>query len=402
MWKVLVFQITILSLLAFPAIAQTWLQKSNLPFAIQNSEGTSFSIGDKVYIVGGVVNNNYSNFCWEYNTTTDSWTQKTSCPKCPPRWPSSFVVNGKGYCFGGYDTCVGSTNDLWEYDPVNDSWLQKSSLPDSVRAGAVGLSINNKGYIVGGAYAFGIILNDCWEYDPLLDFWLQKANMPCTGRVFGSGFTIGAKGYVGMGTTYSIELRDWWTFDPILDSWIITDSLPINGGSSEGSSFAIGNNGYFGPAHYSQISSSSFFRYDPSTFQWSQLANFPATQHTNCYCTSAQGKGYIISGNSFSACQNSTWEYTPPVGIEEFNTLSFTSFPNPASEFVLIHSDSLVDGVRIDLTAFDVAGQIVRKEVMLSANNEFTFLRAGLKPGCYFLEISKESGTLGRIQISFF
>lgn len=380
--------------------SQSWLQKANLPLTLANSEGTSFAIGDKVYVVCGAFSAAYSNFCWEYNTATDSWTQKSSYPGCPKRWPSSFVVNGKGYCFGGQDTIQGTTNDLWEYDPLNDSWIPKSSLPGSVRAGAVGFSINNKGYIVGGAQVFGVVLNDCWEYDPTIDSWTAKSSMPCTGRVFGSGFAINSKGYVGLGTTYSQNLRDWWEYDPVSDSWQIRDSLPNNCQSEGGASFSIGIYGYIGPAPYAAVLPNSFFRFDPLTNQWTQLANFPGTQYRSCYTTSTQGKGYIISGNSSSGCTNTTWEFTPLVGIEEFNAHSFFVYPNPATDKIFVTSENLSASGFI-VTTFDISGQLIRTENISSSHNGFSYSRNGLKPGYYFLEISDESGIIGRIKVSF-
>lgn len=389
-----------LLLLASTSHSQTWIQKANVPFDVGNSEGACFSITDKVYIAFGVTNNEYSSYCWEYNTAADSWSQKATCPACPVRWPCSFVINGKGYCFGGYDTCVGGTNNLWEYNPVNDSWLQKSSLPDSVRSGAVGFSINNKGYVVGGAYVFGVVTNDCWEYDPTTDSWTSKASMPCTGRTFGSGFAINSKGYVGLGTTYSQNLKDWWEYDPSTDSWQIRDSLPGNSQVAEGSSFSIGNYGYVGPGPYDFINQYSFFRYDAINDQWTQMPNFPGTQFWNCYSTSALGKGYIISGADMNTCIETTWEFTPPVGIEEFNAHSFFVYPNPATDKIFVTGENL-SAPEINVTTFDISGQLIRTENISSSHNGFSYSRNGLKPGYYFLEISDESGIIGHIKVSF-
>ena len=58
---------------------------------------------------------------------------------------------------------IGAANeyfaDFWEYDPSTNVWTQKADFGGGARSGAVGFSIGSKGYIgTGGA-------NDFWEYD---------------------------------------------------------------------------------------------------------------------------------------------------------------------------------------------------------------------------------------------
>ncbi len=376
---ILIFFIATISL-----SAQTWLQRADVPFNIQNSEGTSFAIGDKIYIVCGVINNNYSNFCWEFNTTTNIWSQKTSFPGCPRRWPSSFSIGGKGYFLGGEDTIAGTNNDLWEYDPVVDSWTQKTSLPSSIRCGAISWVINGKGYVVSGAQSFGIVLNDCWQYDPILDSWIQKSSMPCTGRTFGAGFSIGNKGYAGLGSDYSQNLKDWWEYNSISDSWTIKDSLPSIAVNI--AAFSIDSFGYVGPGDYTYILGSSFFQFNHVSGQWLQLANFTGAQYFSPYSVTCNGKGYVISGSSFTTCQKTTWEFTAPVGIEEYSGNSCSVFPNPSSDKVRIKLDQNIissgSGYSIELT--DVTGKVVRLESGLKMTDSIELSKENLQSGIYF------------------
>lgn len=399
--RIRIFIVALLFIAIMQLPAQSWLQRADLPFNIHNSEGTSFAIGDKVYLVCGVVNNNYSNFCWEFNTTTNIWTQKTSFPGCPRRWPSSFSIGGKGYFLGGEDTISGTNNDLWEYDPIADFWIQKTSLPSSIRCGAISWVINGKGYVVSGAQSFGIILNDCWQYDPILDSWMQKTSMPCTGRVFGTGFSIGNNGYAGLGTDYSTYLRDWWEYDAINDNWAIKDSL--NSDFVEGSSFSIGAYGYVGPLGLISTWPWSFFRFDPSNGSWSQLIDFTGAAYSNCYSASCQGKGYIISGNSFSLCEKQTWEFTAPVGIQEYAENSFTAFPNPSNDFVNIelNQNLILQGSIFTIELCDVPGKIVRKENKTTVNNSVTIEKGNLMSGIYFFTIMDDEKVLGHGKIVF-
>lgn len=384
-------------LLSSTLFSQTWIQKSNLPLTLANSEGTSFAIGDDIYVVCGAFASAYSNFCWQYNSTSDQWVQKSSFPGCPRRWPNSFVINGKGYFFGGEDTIAGTNNDLWEYDPSTDSWLQKTSLPGTIRCGAVTFAINGKAYVVSGAQQFGIVLNDCWEYDPGNDSWTAKASMPCTGRVWGAGFSILGKGYVGLGSNYSSNLRDWWQYDPVGDTWAIRDSFlyPVE----EAASFSIGNYGYVGPGPYNFTNPYFFFRYDPLSDQWNQLPNFPGTQYWICYSTASSTNGYVISGYDGTTCIETTWEFTPPVGIEEYNTHSISSFPNPASEEIIFSSSEFIGNLNIRVV--NMIGQVEQAQVIHPVDNRFTLSRNALKPGYYFLEVADDQGKISRIKFAF-
>lgn len=290
---------------------------------------------------------------------------------------------------------------LWEYDPIADFWIQKTSLPSSIRCGAISWVINGKGYVVSGAQSFGIILNDCWQYDPILDSWLQKSSMPCTGRVFGTGFSIGAKGYTGLGTDYSQYLKDWWEYNSISDTWTIKDSLPSI--AVDISSFSIDSFGYVGPGNYTYILGSSFFQFNPVSGQWLQLANFSGAQYISCYSVSCNGKGYIISGNSYTACLKTTWEFTAPVGIQEYSENSFTAFPNPSNDFVNIelNQNLILQGSIFTIELCDVTGKIVRKGNKTTVNNSITIEKGNLMSGIYFFAIMDDEKVLARGKFVF-
>ena len=48
------------------------------------------------------------------------------------------------------------TNDFWEYNPTTNSWSQKEIFPGSNRDKAVGFSINDKGYVGTGSSSTSI------------------------------------------------------------------------------------------------------------------------------------------------------------------------------------------------------------------------------------------------------
>jgi N-acetylneuraminic acid mutarotase len=105
-----------------------------------------------------------------------------------------FSIDGKGYIGTGEDL-NNVFNDFWEYDPSTDAWTEKANVGGTARWAAVGFSIGSKGYIGTGSGTH----EDFWEYDPGIDTWTQKANFGGGGRYSATGFSIGSKGYMGTG-----------------------------------------------------------------------------------------------------------------------------------------------------------------------------------------------------------
>ena len=60
---------------------------------------------------------------------------------------------------------IGYTKDFWEYDPSTNTWTQKLDFGGTARHGAVGFAIGNKGYI-GTGYNGTSGTKDFWEYNP--------------------------------------------------------------------------------------------------------------------------------------------------------------------------------------------------------------------------------------------
>lgn len=62
-----------------------------------------------------------------------------------------------------------SFKDFWEWDQTTDIWSQKTNFTRNARAVAIGVSNGNSGYIgtgIGSEGNVGYILQDFWEYNP--------------------------------------------------------------------------------------------------------------------------------------------------------------------------------------------------------------------------------------------
>jgi hypothetical protein len=138
----------------------TWSQIAAFPGGTRSS-GISLKICDKAYMGGGGNVNGFHNDWWEYDATSNTWSQKTSIPYAG----GDDVTNVPFFsiCCKGY--VVTRHGVLLEYDPATDTWTNIGSVPSTLIGtidGSTGFSINGKGYLIGVGYYF----NQLWEWNP--------------------------------------------------------------------------------------------------------------------------------------------------------------------------------------------------------------------------------------------
>jgi len=218
---------------------QTWTQKADFPGPYVD-DATSFVIGSSAYIVVG-------NQTWQYDQTTNVWTQKASLPADARAHASSFAIGSYGYVGFGYSLVSGTDlSDFWQYDPVANSWSQKASFAGAAREGAMSFVIGNSGYVCLGGKAGGGTTTypvDCWAYDAVAGLWSAKANFPGAGRMNGVGLTGLGRGFVATGSNNANILNDCWQYSATSNAW---SALPNVGGGVRdyAGGFEIGNNLY--------------------------------------------------------------------------------------------------------------------------------------------------------------
>lgn len=81
------------------------------------------------------------------------------------RWAVAFVVDGLGYIAGGNNGSI--LNDCWEYNPSTDLWTQKNSFEYNMPARQRANSFTRNGipYILVGQSGSGY-LDDMWYFEP--------------------------------------------------------------------------------------------------------------------------------------------------------------------------------------------------------------------------------------------
>jgi hypothetical protein len=234
----------------------------------------SFSIGTKGYIgFGNDIRDGLTNEFWEYDPSTNSWTQKASLPKSRGM-AVGFSIGTKGYIGTGYKDSYTDYNypglayqDFWEWDQGTNTWTQKATFGGIARFGAIGFSIGNKGYIGIGSDGGNNPLNDFWEWDQATNVWTKKADFSGISRLRAVGFSIGNKGYIGTGFNYSISgsKKDFWEWDQATNVW--TQKANIAGTARAWAvGFSVGNNSYIGTGSYNNnfgFPLQDFWEYNP-------------------------------------------------------------------------------------------------------------------------------------------
>ena len=308
-----------------------WTQKANLGRGNRNG-AVGFSIGSKGYIGTGWINyccDTLKNDFWEYDPTTNIWTQKADFAGGSGARGIGFSISSKGYIvwgkqlweynpttnlwtrkadFGdagfldigfsignkGYVASAFSSKHFWEYNPTTDIWTQKADFIGETRQGAVSFSIGSKGYIGTGWNTK--YKKDFWEYDPITNVWTQKADFGGVGRFYAVGFSIGNKGYIGTGRDNYLR-NDFWEYVPANDVWIQRASF-IGASRTDAVGFSIGNKGFLGTGGQSSVPGfSDFYEYDPELkYLWS-------TGDTTSYITvSTSGKYSVKITNPAKGC----------------------------------------------------------------------------------------------------
>jgi N-acetylneuraminic acid mutarotase len=392
-------------LVTLTASAQ-WSPRANFP-GIAKSKSTAFTIGGKIYVMGGVDNaSNVLNDFWEYDISSNSWTQKPNFPG-PERYGAvSFALNNKGYiATGGND--FGYLDDLWEYNPATSAWVQKTGLPagqaqhENQRREAYSFVIGNKAYLGGGdGFVFGpnstgnIAFYDLWEYDPATDSWIQKADIPdFLGRDFSIGVSINSKGYAGLGCNVqqNINHPSFWEYDPVSNSWTAKANFPTNFTVDAGA-FVLDSTLYVvGGVNLNPVSlSNQFYKYNPGTDSWTQLSIFNGGAVAGEFAISTGTRAFAGTGyNANIVTRNDLWEFTIPSGINKNDLQKNISriYPNPASDFIAVLVNPELSGSTYVISDMYGRSVLTGKLTKESSNINISELSAGT----YIIKVGEDN-----------
>ena len=318
--------LSILFFCNYVLLSQTFTQKANLPNGVRDG-GVAFTIGSKVYFAAGVGKKDL----WEYDSGLNTWVQKANVPGVNNEraFGVGLTVGTKAYVGLGYDGFTNLKKDWWEYNSTTNTWTQKANFPGIARDACAYFEANGKIY-VGGGTDNNIVYSDFYEYDPGTNIWTAKGNLPGGPRTFPACFTINNKGYMACGATTS-ETTHLYEYNPLNNTWVNKASFP--GVARQAAiGFVLNNEGYvgFGMSGYS-INYNNMFKYNPSNNTWSSVTT-NNTPSARCWLAAAtlNNKAYLGTGlinfNPFTFT-NDFYEFSIPVGtnaVSNFNTPSNT------------------------------------------------------------------------------
>ncbi|MFI5204009.1 MAG: T9SS type A sorting domain-containing protein [Flavobacteriales bacterium] len=309
--------LALMFLLASVSRGDSWTQKTSFGGAGRSYLPIGFSIGTKAYVGAGYNSSTYYNDFWEWDQTTNVWTQKANYAGAGRIGMISFAINGKGYAGTGQFVST-QYNTFYEYNPVTNIWTAKANFPGTARSFAIAFSIGNKGYVGSGGLgsSSSVQYNDFYEYNPSTNSWTAKANFPTMARTGAVGLAVGNKGYVGLGWTFSVGYRqDWWEYDTTLNTW--TQKANFMGSArTVATGFPIGNKAYVGMGYNGSSEQQNFFEWDQASNTWTAKANFGGGVRSQTpRGMSIGGKGYAGLGYTGTLHMTDWWEYDPYMSL---------------------------------------------------------------------------------------
>jgi len=304
--------------LLFPFLAQDWYSVPAFP-GVERDDASGFILGNELYVGAGLSPwwSPMADF-YSLNLTTNQWSTKAALPAGEERqYATSFVLNGKGYVFGGYNG-VSYLNDLWQYDEASDTWSLSDSLPSFGRSGSTAFVLNNKAYLVGGKHATGAATDEVWSYDPQAAAWNQEPNMPFGMRWRSAGIAHNGLGYLLFGRDENNQfMNGFYSFDPITNQWESLPSFPSLG-RSHASLFRLNDGVYacFGIDSLGQ-SHNDVWKFDELTQTWITLPGIPDLGRRGGVCLSDGNAMYYVTGiDEGNHRMNEAWMYAPMLGVD--------------------------------------------------------------------------------------
>ncbi|HLY71569.1 MAG TPA: hypothetical protein VKR53_17660, partial [Puia sp.] len=265
--------------------------------------------GNYGYVGFGTNNETEFSDLYQYDPSTNSWTQQASLG-IGMQYPLNFVINNIAYVGMGFSASKDSVvNRLYAFNPKTDGWIQTRAFPGVPRLNGIGFSAGNKGYVglgfgqINGAQ--GPLLNDIWQYDPATDSWTQKTSFP--GSIIPSYpavFMIDSLSFIA-GTTWSSSFTFsnlLWEYNTVTDVWTQKNNFPGET-AVQANAMDINNTGYL-------LSGGENWKYNQASDSWTQLPFF--TQRLAGSAFAIGNYGYFGLGYGFPGPMNTDlWQFTP-------------------------------------------------------------------------------------------
>ncbi|MFB6299484.1 MAG: Kelch repeat-containing protein [Halobacteriales archaeon] len=276
----------------------------------KRTQTTAVTVDDRIYVIGGITDENTERAMAVYDPTADEWTDTAAPPK-PINHTAAAVHDGRIHVFGGYSGSFLGTPPLdahWIYDPTTETWSNGPPLP-TPRGALVAVTVDDRLVTIGGATA-DTTTSTVEIYHPTDERWTTGTAMPTAREHLSAGVIDGtvyvAGGREGLGQMYTTTEA----YDPAADTWTTKAEMPtaragIAGSTLDGWLFVFGGE---------EISTQVFEEveaYHPDHDRWYQVTPLP-TPRWGLGVTTHGNRIYTVGGGAVPSA-----EYTRRLEILE-------------------------------------------------------------------------------------
>ena len=363
--------------------AQYWIQKSSFG-GVGRHRAVGCATENKGYLGLGHVNGSgvdisYKDW-WEYDPSSDTWSQKANYP-VNNHGATSFVVNDQP-CVGGGSALNG---EFFKFDPVQNTWNPIAACPFFNPGDTQGFSVNNKGYVYVGT--------NMAEYDPSTNSWSLKATPPVAFGSWSCSFTIEGSGYVKAGTKL-------FEYKPIHNTWTQRANFP---GASTGGSygFSILQRGFVTCGYVGGLSTvtDQVWSFYPGTNSWQLELEFPGTSRRFPVAFAIHNRGYFGTGTN-GINLNDFWQYNPTINTADLSEnldVQWNIYPNPSVDYVNIELPMVFPSGQIGEIR-NLSGQLIQGLEIYPGLNRIDV--SSLASGTYLFSIPLQEKPLTIIECS--
>lgn len=355
---------------------QFWIQKASFG-GVGRHRATGCANSHRGFMGLGHVNGtgqdiSYKDW-WEYDPSSDTWTQRADFP-VSTHGAVAFVVDNCPVVGGG----SALSTQFYKFDPSLNTWtpIANCILPNP--GDSQGFAINNRGFVYQG--------NQLAKYNPNTNSWSMCATAPMTFGQWTCSFVVEGSAFIKGG----LQL---WEYKPLHDQWLQRASFP--GQSTGGSSgFAIEQHGYVTSGYVGSLSvvTDQVWSFHPATNTWQQEIEFDGAKRRFPVAFAIHDRGYIGTGTN-GVNFNDFWQFNPTdntIGIEESST-GIMVYPNPASDFITVFGNPTITAKQ-EITVYGLDGKLLLKEPRLLFKQNVAV--SHLQSGTYLLRIEQEGQVL--------
>ena len=401
--------------LTFDPTACSWNNLS--PSSLSKTESQSVKINDKLYVLGGFVENlDVTSVTEIYDPSSNTWSYGAPMP-IPVTHMGAVAVGEEIWILGGFaGDHPGKSTDLVQiYNTSTDIWSTGPPLPLPRASGGAA-------YSEGRIHYFGGLLPDritdvgdhfVFDLNDQVGGWKTLAPLPEPRNHLGAAAVNGILYAIGGQFGHDAGVDDQaflHAYDPQTNSWTEKNDLRSDRSHFEPGTIVHNNKIIIVGGRRGSFIFNDITEYDPITDSWSELCQLPA----RLLAPSAKiiGDQLIVAngGDNGTCClldQTISMSVTPEANAEVLRTLSdadrisitpensesdvsmvdglensITLFPNPINDLLTVKSSSQKP---INLTLIAPTGTVLieKKEVL-----ESTFDTSEIKPGLYILIVN--------------